>query len=226
MDNQQVNSKDFLIGAALGGILGTVVALLTAPKSGRRLRQDIVDTYEDLTDQTSDMAGQVKKKSRTWIKGLKNQTSDWTDKARESADDAACYMKGWACSEDHVARDLLIGSIAGGVLGALAGLLLAPKAGSELRQDIVDAYEDMSERAQDLAYQAKKQGKGAMKNVRSQANDWVDLAKQVVDYLSDEIEETTEEVVAEGRRQGSRIQDAAEWASLGFRLWQGMKKRR
>lgn len=36
-------TKGFLFGAILGGTVGAVVALLTAPKSGKELRKDISD---------------------------------------------------------------------------------------------------------------------------------------------------------------------------------------
>ena len=36
-----INTKDFLIGALVGGIVGAVTALLLAPKSGKEMRSDL-----------------------------------------------------------------------------------------------------------------------------------------------------------------------------------------
>lgn len=53
----------------------------------------------------------------------------WTDQAK----DAACQLMD---KSDAVNKNLLIGGVAGGLIGATAALLLAPKAGSELINDI------------------------------------------------------------------------------------------
>jgi gas vesicle protein len=48
-------------------------------------------------------------------------------------------------------KDFLIGAIVGGVLGAMAALLMAPKSGRELRKDISEQYETISEKTQQIA---------------------------------------------------------------------------
>lgn len=53
----------------------------------------------------------------------------WKEQARDSANQL--MNKG-----DAVNKNLLIGGVAGGLIGATAALLLAPKSGSELMQDI------------------------------------------------------------------------------------------
>lgn len=53
----------------------------------------------------------------------------WTDQAK----DAACQLMDRG---EAVNKTLLLGGVAGGLIGATAALLLAPKAGSELVQDI------------------------------------------------------------------------------------------
>ena len=41
--------QSFMIGALIGGAVGATVALLYAPKKGAKLREDISDTFDDLT---------------------------------------------------------------------------------------------------------------------------------------------------------------------------------
>jgi gas vesicle protein len=53
----------------------------------------------------------------------------WTEQARDAASDMIDRR-------DAVNKNLLIGGVTGGIIGATAALLLAPKAGSELLQDI------------------------------------------------------------------------------------------
>jgi gas vesicle protein len=46
------NENRFLTGTLLGGILGSAAGLLMAPKTGKELRDDILDGYSRLTDLT------------------------------------------------------------------------------------------------------------------------------------------------------------------------------
>lgn len=41
MSKDGINSKDFLIGTLIGGIIGATTALFLAPKSGKELRDEI-----------------------------------------------------------------------------------------------------------------------------------------------------------------------------------------
>jgi gas vesicle protein len=52
---------------------------------------------------------------------------------------------------DKKGLDLLIGAVAGTVLGAITALLLAPKSGRELRADISDGVNNLSEKTQQAA---------------------------------------------------------------------------
>lgn len=45
----------------------------------------------------------------------------------------------------HEGTNFLIGTLVGGLVGTAAALLLAPKSGCELRQDLLDKYSELSE---------------------------------------------------------------------------------
>ena len=47
-------TKSFVKGAVLGGIACTIAALLMAPKSGKKLRQEIKCKYKDAKEGTQD----------------------------------------------------------------------------------------------------------------------------------------------------------------------------
>jgi hypothetical protein len=84
----------FLLTAA-GGLLGVTAGLLLAPKSGKRLRQDLHDTYDNMTE-----------------KG-----AEYLDNARETATQ-------WIGEEYPSNTHLAMGLIGGGILGAAAIYLL------------------------------------------------------------------------------------------------------
>jgi gas vesicle protein len=60
----------------------------------------------------------------------------------------------------------LMGFVVGGVLGVVAGLLLAPKPGSETRADLADYGEVVRERAEEVAAQVRERVGPAVDTVR------------------------------------------------------------
>jgi gas vesicle protein len=68
--------------------------------------------------------------------------------------------------------------------GALAGLLLAPKTGKQLRRDLKRGYEDAREKLDDWADEAKDRVREASDRVRDVASRGADLA----DDLRDKVE--------------------------------------
>lgn len=51
-DRNSINSKDFMIGALVGGIIGAATALFYAPKAGRELRNDITEQAKNISEKT------------------------------------------------------------------------------------------------------------------------------------------------------------------------------
>lgn len=78
--------KGLLIGMLTGAAIGSIIALLYAPKSGKELREDIKTKSQDFIEdadqyivKTKDKASQLinggKKKSKKWLKRLKKKFS-------------------------------------------------------------------------------------------------------------------------------------------------------
>jgi gas vesicle protein len=214
-----MQSKDFLVGATIGGLLGTVAALLVAPKSGKKLRQDLCDFCYDVKEKTQDLTEQVSQKGKCLTKQAKCQANGWSH-----------YFKDMVSEEENqeTVRDLLIGGLTGGVIGTAAGLLLAPKSGEELRQNIADGYQDISEKTQEMTNQLTKQGKTTVKKVKKQANNWIDLAKDVLEQFTENAQDTGEDLIDRGRTflEDRGFNNVAEWASIGLRVWQHLNKKR
>jgi gas vesicle protein len=93
MSDNGSNTKSFLLGAIIGGAVGAITALLFAPKSGRELRRDIVDSSAEIYDKATDFVQSTvvegKHKAQTIIDAAKRQadsilsaTSDYCDDAK------------------------------------------------------------------------------------------------------------------------------------------------
>ncbi len=201
----QLHTKEFVIGATVGSLLGSVAALLAAPKSGEQLREDICDAYCTISD----------------------TTQDWADRAKTAVNGARKTVKGWVGEEEEedTTKELLIGGVAGAVIGVAIGLLLAPKSGEKLRREIADTYEDVADRTQQFRHDMTKKGKAFAKTARSRTNKWLNIAQQIVEDLTEDAQAKGEDLFAKakGMVNNNRFHDVVDWASLGYRLWQGVK---
>lgn len=116
----QKNVKGVVAGAVIGTVLGSISALLM-PK-----RQKLLAT-------------------------LKNQKKDWVEKAKDISEtlmDEAKFLSRDK-KEDHSVH-FINGTLIGLLLGAASALLLTPKTGKQLRNNLSKKYEDISEKTQDL----------------------------------------------------------------------------
>ncbi|MBP6963418.1 MAG: YtxH domain-containing protein [Armatimonadetes bacterium] len=105
--------------------------------------------------------------------------------------------------ERNVLLSVLAGIGLGAVIGATAGLLLAPRAGSETRQDLRKTAEDLKARAEELAGQLSEsvdslvgKSREMVDSAKTKVQQAVDAGKQAVaekrQELEQQIEGTTE----------------------------------
>jgi len=94
-------------------------------------------------------------------------------------------------NNDGMARGLIVGFIAGSLVGAVMALLYAPKAGKELRRDIKEKtgeLVDMGEeylakaksKASEIMTEAKKKSDSLISDARKQANSLMGDAEQIL----------------------------------------------
>jgi len=80
-------AKGFLIGFLAGGAIGAVVALLTAPKSGKELRADIKLRSEEYLDEAEKYLSEAKDKARELINEGKKKSERIINDARSKSED-------------------------------------------------------------------------------------------------------------------------------------------
>jgi gas vesicle protein len=74
-------------------------------------------------------------------------------------------------------KELLIGAVVGGLLGAITALLVAPKSGRELRGDIANQVSAVSDKTGQVASAVSEKTQEIVKVVGTQTSEWVDKAK-------------------------------------------------
>ncbi|WP_377888139.1 YtxH domain-containing protein [Alkalihalobacillus sp. R86527] len=93
-NNNNINTKDFIIGSLIGGIVGAAAALLSAPKSGKELRNDLNQQAGVVKERTSqfrdtavergtDIANRAKERSNTIYKQVSDQSNNIVSKIKE-----------------------------------------------------------------------------------------------------------------------------------------------
>ncbi|MGB3262071.1 YtxH domain-containing protein [Paenisporosarcina sp.] len=80
--SDEMNSKDFLIGALVGGIIGAATALFLAPKSGAELRGDVTTQASQLREKTADLSSTAKEKTSQLSTQLKEKSGPLVDKVK------------------------------------------------------------------------------------------------------------------------------------------------
>ncbi|MCL6659637.1 YtxH domain-containing protein [Paenibacillus sp. ClWae2A] len=88
------SNKSLLWGALIGSVVGSVTALLLAPKSGRELRQDITEGARQVSEKGQELAGIVGE-----------QSSQIVSKVKETADVVIQDIQSWRnCAEGKEIR--------------------------------------------------------------------------------------------------------------------------
>ncbi len=217
-------SKEFLIGAAVGSLLGGVTAFLLAPVSGKELRKEICDTCTSFSDQAAELGEQ----GAEAVSELKEEASDWLERTGKNAASASQAIHEWIEERTEGGRDVLIGGAIGAAIGVAIGYFLAPKQKKTLRSEIEDVLEDFSERAHDCADRIAVKGKKMAKSTARLSNRWLHFAQEVANDLSEGVHERSEELIGKVRECASskKAQDVLDWAHVGYRLWQGFFSKR
>lgn len=216
--SHQIGTKELMLGVAVGSLLGGVTAFIFAPKSGKLLRKQISDIYCDLSEKTQNFADSTGKTGKRIFENVEDQAEDYLDKAKN----IYCTLTDWMHSNKknngylNSKHDFIMGGLAGGILGATAALLLTPKSGEDLREDIEDAYHGVEEKGYELA-----------ENAKSKADDLLTLIQGAVNFLTDETKDLSNTLVKKGKSiKKNSLNNALGWAAVGLRLWKHLQKRR
>jgi gas vesicle protein len=97
-----------------------------------------------------------------------------------------------------MAKGLLIGFLAGSVVGAITALLYAPKSGKELRSDIRRKASEVAENANDY-----------VRNAREKTGDFLNQGKERSNQLISETKEKAEHLLGDAEKVLTTIRERA-----------------
>ena len=78
--------KGLFIGIMTGAAVGSVIALLYAPKSGKKFREEIKTRSQDLIEDADKYIIKARKKALQIIKDIKKKSGFWVSDAEEKVD--------------------------------------------------------------------------------------------------------------------------------------------
>ncbi|MFA8439233.1 YtxH domain-containing protein [Pueribacillus sp. YX66] len=81
-DKSNNSSKNFLLGAVVGGIVGAVTALLLAPKSGKEMRTDLNQQASALKERSLELKDTAVERGSEWIAVAKEQSQQVASKVK------------------------------------------------------------------------------------------------------------------------------------------------
>lgn len=85
--------RNIALGALFAGVAGYVTGILTAPKSGKETREDIVEKAEDLKQSAEDQLQTAHDEVADLLKQTKKRTIALSGKAREEFNEAVVKAK-------------------------------------------------------------------------------------------------------------------------------------
>ncbi len=110
--------------------------------------------------------------------------------------------------ENRMAKGLLIGFLAGSVVGAVVALLYAPKSGKELRQDIKRKTNEMVEEASEYVEAAKNKAVEIINEGKQKSELLISDAKTKAETLLEDAEKILTGAKERAMEQGGRLKDA------------------
>ncbi|CAN7256800.1 YtxH domain-containing protein [Rossellomorea sp. LjRoot5] len=101
-DSSNINSKDFMIGTLIGGIVGAAAALLMAPKSGKDLRHDINEKTVVLKEKTGQWKDTAVEKSNELAAVAKEKSSTLTKSVQEQSNNVVGKLKTYRSNNNEL----------------------------------------------------------------------------------------------------------------------------
>ncbi|MCX6154718.1 MAG: YtxH domain-containing protein [Candidatus Kapabacteria bacterium] len=115
---------------------------------------------------------------------------------------------------NEFSKGLLLGSLIGGAIGAMAALLLAPKSGKEFRRDLADKSVEYYSKASDAINTVSENYSpvitSAINEGKAKAQSIIDSAKNKANSLISDAEKAIQEAKAKATNTRESIQDKFE----------------
>lgn len=157
-----------LVPLLVGGFFGAGTALLLAPKPGSKIRKDLKHMATTARDQVSEAVD----KGKELFEESRSAVSNVVEAGKKTYAEGIERLEKITKKEK---RSVLLPILAGGVIGAGTALLLAPKSGKEVREDL----KRLAVSAREQASEAIDKGKVLYREGRTAVANTVEAGKKI-----------------------------------------------
>ncbi len=116
-------------------------------------------------------------------------------------------------AENNSGKNFLIGAVVGGVLGAITALVLAPKPGKELREDISQQVDKISGKTVEIAGIVSDKTTELAKVVGAQSVELAGKARDVATVIADAVTEVVADEVRAWKESHAALPETAPAAA-------------
>ena len=126
--------------------------------------------------------------------------------------------------ESKLTKGLFFGFVAGGIVGAVAALLFAPKPGRELRKDLRAQKDKLVDKAAEFLNATAEAGEDALNTGQERSRELISAARQRANSILENAERALSDAktkaagtIETARTAGSKVQSAAKAGMDAFR---------
>lgn len=191
----------------IGMVAGAIIGVLLAPKRGREIREDIMEQSEKVRSRAPEMTQTLREQGEKVRSGLPGLVSSTRERVGSMASMAREMRERTSSGDDEVAdriSDALKrhtasmhrrdgaeesegerrrgpsnkGLLVGGMMGAIAGILMAPKPGDETRRNLMQQTRVLKDRSDRLASNVREKAGPQMERARERASSMAESARE------------------------------------------------
>lgn len=122
------------------------------------------------------------------------------------------------CSQASSLNPFYLGALCTAI-GASTALLLAPKSGKELREEISEVIDQVSSKTQEIAGNIEKEGEELYEGVVNGSSELFHKAKNMAKKLTNTAQEEVSEPLT------NKIEDALHVVQMGIKFWNTLSRR-
>lgn len=180
-------------GALLGALVGIGGAFLIDSKLGEKVKRGINDFYEDACDKVEDFAEQMAEKSG----GI--------------AEEVKCRLFNKQRSSKV---PLVIGSIAGAILGVTAIAWLTSENSKEFRNNVSHTFESLTDKTREFAENMQDSTEDVVERFGQRCTPWIKIAQKLMGNTNSKKRKNIDVT----------LDNAVDWITTGIQLFNSIKK--
>jgi gas vesicle protein len=191
-------------GVVVGTLLGAATAFFLTSDKNRPLKRELSDIYHQFHDKLNDLAHNLSEKSEGLRQG---------------------FSRHYFTKNPNRSRlNLLIGSLAGGVLGASAVFFLTTDSGKDIFEKAIEQVQCLAKKTHEIGEDIQEKTSEVIETFEDRVSTWADAAQNFISKLNGASKYGKNGSHHHSSAEKDIVDNVIDWASFGLRLYQSLKK--